>query len=161
MGNPTISERFLTDDEVREASAATGWQFWVGPTMAGVGVIVPLILMLLGIIERSYGLILLLLCSLPTAIFLSVRLREYGNIKHDLEIRVVKVVEGAPDVVWTNQWSGFCYARCAGLDIRVPNDMYRELQDANLVKVVFLPTSLVAVSVEVEHGIGLSASALQ
>src|SRR3974377_2370641 len=100
MGNPTISERFLADDEIREARAVTGWQFWVGPTMAGVGVIVPLILMLLGMIERSYGLIFLLLCSFPTAMFLSARLREYGNIKHDLEMRVVKIVEGAPDMVW-------------------------------------------------------------
>lgn len=158
MGNPTISQRFLTDDEVREASAVTGCKFWFGPTMFDVGVIVPLVLILLGIMDRPFGLILLTLFSLPTAIFLSARLREYGNVKHDLEMRVVKVVEGAPDMVWMNRWSGFCYARFRELDIRVPNDMYKELQDANLVRIAFLPTSLVAVNVKVEHGIGLSAS---
>jgi len=49
---------------------------------------------------------------------------------------------------------GFCYLSLADRTIRVPNDAYGELREANIVKVAFLSTALVAVKVETVRGIG-------
>ena len=78
------------------------------------------------------------------------------SVVHDIERRVVEVIEGAPEHVWASR--GFCYLVIAGRTIRVPNDVYGELRESNLVKVAFLPTSLVAVQVEAVRGMGLSRS---
>ena len=82
--------------------------------------------------------------------------RHYKRVVHDIERRVVEVIEGAPEHVWASR--GFCYLVIAGRTIRVPNDVYGELRESNLVKVAFFPTSLVAVQVEAVRGMGLSRS---
>ena len=155
MGQPMITERVLTDDDVREARAMTGFAFWAGPIAIAV-VIITLVLLSMGTIDKLLSLIFLALLGLYTGYMIVPRLREYGRIRNDLAAGIVKTLEAAPQKVWMGR-TGFCYASFGGFVIRVPNDRYKELRDSNLVKIAFLPTSLVAVGVEVEHGIGLAA----
>jgi hypothetical protein len=82
------------------------------------------------------------------------------KVSHDIEMRVVELMEGAPESVWIPDSAieltktGFCYLRLAGRTIRVPSDSYGELREANIVKVAFLPAAMVAVRVEPVRGIG-------
>ena len=70
-------------------------------------------------------------------------------------LRFAEVVVAAPQRVWRPK-KLFCYVRINGCKIRVPWERYHELTDANMVKIIFLPASRVAVRVEVAHGIGLA-----
>lgn len=161
MGQPMITERVLTDDDIREARAMTGFTFWAGPVISIVAVSIPLVLLSMRTIDKLLGLILLAWFGLYAGFTIIPRLRQYGQIRNDLAAGIVKTLEASPEKVWLNRRgfaSGFAYARFLGLNLRVPNDMYHEISDANLVRVSFLPTSLVAVNIEVEHGIGLAAS---
>ncbi len=152
-----MQQRFLTDDEINDARAMVGWQFWAAPIMFGVA---------------SFGLgigalggdpvvvfLFLLLGSLAVILWI-VRLRDYSKVTHDIEIRLVEVIEDAPEKIWVPRSTieltkvGFCYLQLAGRTIRVPNGSYGELREANMVKVAFLPTALVAVRVEPLRGIG-------
>jgi hypothetical protein len=88
---------------------------------------------------------LFLLFLTPALVLWIVRLRDYKKVVHDIEMRIVEVIEGAPEKVWAPRGMinitkmGFCYLRLAGRTIRVPNDSYGELRDANMVRVAFLP----------------------
>lgn len=157
MGQPMITKRVLTDEDIREARAMTGFSFWVGPVIFVVAASIPLVLMSMRTIDKLLALILLILFSTYAGFMIIPRLREYGQIRNDLAAGIVQTLEAAPERVWVNRRTGFAYARFLGLNLRVPNDMCHEIRDANLVKVSFLPTSLVAVNIEVEHGIGLAA----
>ena len=74
----------------------------------------------------------------------------------DIEKGEVEVIEGGPDKVRMGRRTGLCYLTMQGKTIRVPNDRYGELKDANWVRVAILPTSLVAVRVDASRGVGLT-----
>ena len=132
-----------------------GAQFWAGPIMFGVASIV-------------FGIVALGRDPVAISLFLSfgsvsvglwvLRVRDYNKVTQDIDKRIVEVIEGAPEKVWVPRYMieqmGFCYIRLGGHTIRVPNELYGELREANMVKVAFLPTALVAVRVEPERGIG-------
>ena len=134
-----------------------GWQFWTPPIMFG------LVTLGLGIgaLGRNPAIIVgfLLVCSVTLILWLF-RLRDSKKVSHDIEMRVVHLIEGAPARVWLPLSAveltklGFCYLSLADRTIEVPNDAYGELREANIVKVAFLPTALVAVKVETVRGIG-------
>jgi hypothetical protein len=151
--NWAVQERFLTDDEIKDAKAMVDWQFWATPVVfvilsVGLGIGI-------GALGRNPAIIFVisLFVSL-TVVLCLVWVSRYKKVTQDIERRVVEVIEGAPEQVWLSR--GFCYLGIAGLTIRVPNDSYGDLRQSNKAKVAFLPTALVAVKVECFRGIGLS-----
>ena len=74
-----------------------GWQFWAAPMMFGVAV-VGLGIGALG--GNSAIILLLLLISCLTVILAVSRLHDYNKVSHDIEMRVVELIEGAPERVW-------------------------------------------------------------
>lgn len=130
-----------------------GWQFWAAPGMfvavsVGFG---------FGALGGNPAIIFVFLLFGGVSVVLCLSaVRQYNKMAHDIERRVVEVIEGAPEHVWASR--GFCYLAIAGRTIRVPNDVYGELRESNMVKIAFLPTSLVAVQVEAVRGMGLSQS---
>lgn len=149
-----MQQRFLTSDEIKDARATVGWQFWAAPIMFGTGC--------LGLGIGALGgdpliTFLFFLFLIPAFVLCIVRFRDYQKVVHDIELRIVDVIEGAPEHVWMSR-GGFCYLGIAGRTIRVPNDVYGELGESNMVKVAFLPTALVAVQVEAVRGIRFSPS---
>jgi hypothetical protein len=152
-----VQQRMLTDDEISDARAMVGWQFWAAPIMFGIASLG----LGVGALGRNPAVIFvfLLICGLAVIVSLS-RFRDYNKVSHDIEMRVVEVIEGTPDKVWIPRSgleltrAGFCYLRLAGHTIRVPPDAYGELREANTVKVAFLPTAMVAVRVEPVRGLG-------
>jgi hypothetical protein len=152
-----MQQRLLTDDEIGTARAMVSYQFWAVPVMFGLAS--------LGLAGFALGgnptviFLFVLFCSLATVLWIS-RVRDYHKVAHDIQMRIVEVVEGGPDKVWVPRHTieltklGFCYVRVAGRTIRVPSDSYGELREANIVKITFLPTALVAVRIEAIRGIG-------
>lgn len=152
-----MQQRFLTDDEISDARAMVEGQFWTAPIIFGFATLALGIGALGG--NPAIILVFLLVFSL-TALLCLFRFLEYKKVSHDIEMRVVELMEGAPERVWIPESAieltktGFCYLRLAGRTIRVPNDLHGELREANMVKVAFLPTAMVAVRVEPVRGIG-------
>lgn len=147
-----MQQRFLTDDELHDARALLGWQFWFAPILfslgcAGTGWVAAT--------GDAMGLwLFVLFCTV--SVFLWVwRLRQFKRFQADLEHRIVELLEGAPQKSWVAR-NGDCYLKISGITIKVPNDCQGPLQDATIVKVAFLPTSRIAVSIETGRGIGLS-----
>lgn len=138
---------------MRDARAMVGWRFWVPPVIFGCASLS----LGLGAIGGNPVIIFvfLLVFSAEVILFLS-RVRDFKKVSHDIEMRVVEVIEGAPEKVWV-QRDGSCYLSLAGRTIRVPPDahVYGSLREANIVKVAFLPTALVAVDVESDRGLGI------
>jgi hypothetical protein len=89
------------------------------------------------------------------AVFWFIRIRQHTRLKQDLDGGVVQILEGAPERAQVSR-GGFCYVWLQGLRIRVPNDEYHGIRDANLIRVAFLPKSRLAVRVEVMSGLGLT-----
>ena len=144
-----VQQRFLTSDEIKDARAIVGWQFWAAPVILGVAC--------LGLGIGALGRdplfsFLFFLFLMPSLVLWIVRFRDYQKVVHDTEQRIVEIIEGAPEKVWATR-GGFCYLQLAGRTIRVPNDSYGELREANMVRVAFLPTALTAVRVEPFRGI--------
>jgi hypothetical protein len=112
-----VQQRFLTDDEINDAKAMIGWQFWAAPIIFVV-VSVGLGIGALGG-NPAIVFVFLLVCSLTIILFVF-RFRDYRRVNRDIEIRVVEVIEGAPEMVWIPRSvfeltrSGFCYLRLAG-----------------------------------------------
>ena len=149
MGELAVQQRFLTGDEIEDARATVGWQFWFAPSLFGLAC--------LGLAIAATGgdplfAFLFLFFVIPALVLWIVRLRDYKKVVHDIEMRIVEVIEGAPEEVWATK-AGLCYVRLAGRTIRVPNDSYGELREANMARVAFLPTALAAVRVEPFRGI--------
>jgi hypothetical protein len=152
-----VQRRILSDDEINEARAMVGWQFWAGP----------IIFVVASVVSGSAALardpvaisLFLLFASLDVILWI-VRIRDYRKITHDIEMRVAEVIAGAPERVWMQRNTihlsklGFCYLQIAGRTIRVPTSLYGELREANIVKIAFLPRALVATRVESERGLG-------
>ncbi len=111
-----------------------GWQFWAGPIMFGVASIV-------------FGIFALGRDPVAISLFLSfgsvsvglwvLRVRDYNKVAQDIDKRIVEVIEGAPEKVWVPRYMiermGFCNIRLAGYTIRVPNELYGDLREANTV----------------------------
>src|SRR5215475_10417651 len=158
-----MQQRLLTDDEIMDARAMVGWQFWAAPIMFGITSLGLGLFALGG--NPAIIFVFLLVLSL-TVILCLFRFRDFKKVNHDIELRLVEVVEGAPQKVWIPRSAieltkaGFCYLLLASRTIRVPTDHYEELREANIVKVAFLPTALVAVHVESARGLGLQRSGL-
>lgn len=156
--NWAVQQRFLTDNEINEARMMVRWQFWATPMMFGAASLG----FGIGAVGGDPTIIFLFLLFFSLAVVLCLfRFHDYKRVSHDIEMRIVEVIEGAPEKVWIPRHVieltrlGFCYLRVAGRTIRVPNDAYGELREANIVTVAFLPTAMVAVRVEPVRGIGL------
>jgi hypothetical protein len=147
-----MQQRFLTDDEVRDAKAMIGWQFWLGPIVFSLGCVGTAWVAATG---EPVGIWLFVLFSIVAIVDWTLRLRQYKKFTSDLEHRTVEVVEDAPQRVWVAGRTGDCYLQISGHTIKVPNDSYGALEDATIVKVAFLPTSKIAVLVDTGRGIGL------
>jgi len=167
MDEPAVSQRFLTEDDKAAARSMFGAGFWFGPALFSAALIVVLALTVLRVIDPSLGLILLVLFGIASYIQLAGRVRSYQAYRQDLEMGVVLVLAGPPERVWMeglfrprlviNSDYGFCFIAIGGLILRIPNDQFKEAEDANLVRVAYLPTSGIVVDLEVVHGIGLAA----
>lgn len=150
-----MPQRFLTDNELQNARGLIGWQFWVGP-------IIPTIFYF---VSAWFGLSLdmpilweviffVFLGGLAIWWWLS-RCREYNRFRRDIDRRVVELAEGTPERVWMSR-DGRCFVRLAGHKIRVPNEYYKALRDANAVKIEYLPESCFAARVKILHGLGIA-----
>jgi len=148
-----MQRRFLNDDELREARTLIGWQFWAGPISSTI--------VLIGCAwyagrEGDAGtkfLLLGILGILPATIWL-LRARQCKRFATDVQARAVDVVRGAPERVRLTRM-GRCYVRVEDRDICVPNEYYKELQEANASKIEFLPASRLATKVTVIRGLGI------
>ena len=129
-----------------------GWQLWFGPILFTIGYPVAAWFALpLG----WPGEIICFLMLGGLAIYAWVRsLGSYRKFVSDKNTRLVNIVEGAPERVFMTRF-GQCYVRMSGRKIRVGNDYFSELRDANNVRIEFLPESLLAVRVQVVRGIGV------
>ena len=148
-----MQQRFLTDDEIHDARAMMGWQFWFAPVIFSLGCVGTGWAAATG---EPIGLWLFILFSITTIILWVFRLRQYQKFTADIECRTVEVLEGAPEKTWVVRKTGDCYVQLSGHKIKVPNDCYGALRDATIVKVAFLPRSHVAVRVDIGRGIGFS-----
>jgi membrane protein implicated in regulation of membrane protease activity len=148
-----VQQRFLTDDEINDARAMIGWQFWFAPMLFGLACLGSGWVAATG---EPVGLLLFILFSIITIVLWTLRLRQYKRFTADIDHRTVEVLEGAPQKIWVAGKTGDCYLQLSGHTIKVPNDCYGVLKDATIVKVAFLPTSHIAVRVEAGRGIGLS-----
>jgi len=148
-----IMRRPLTEDEAIDARGMIGWTFWAGPVIFAVGCFIAA-WFLIG--TDATALSILAVFVVITVVFWLQRLRAYNNVRSDIENGQVEVLEGAPDKITIDRRAGFCYLSIQGKKIRVPNDRYGELKDANWVRVAVLPTSLVAVHVDASRGVGLT-----
>jgi len=148
---------FITVDDIAEAKRMFGFQFWFAPVLfsatacgLGTGFVV---------FREPVLLFLFLLFVIFALLNVLLRAREYTAFRSDLELGRVEAIEAAPEKVWINRRgvtaNGFCYVRIKRLRIRVPSQLYGDLREANLVKIVFLPTCRVAVRVEIAHGLGI------
>lgn len=148
-------KRLLRDEEIEQANAFTGWTFWFPPILFSFGALFAAWLDL----RRDPTAHILLIIFSAFALFLwPLRIHDYRQIKRDIDTRLVDDVEIAPERVWSGKslWRlGFHYMQIDGKTIRIPSSRFTELQDANFVRVAFLPRSRLAVAVEVIAGIGL------
>ena len=138
-GSP-IQQRFLTEDEINDAKAMIGWQFWFAPILFSLACVVTGWVATTG---EPLGLWILIPFTISTIVFWTARLRQYKKFTADIERRTVEVVDGAPQRVWAAR-GGDCFLQLAGHTIKVPNDCYGALKDATIVKVALLPTSKIA-----------------
>jgi hypothetical protein len=151
MSTPNAPCRALTDDDLHDAQSMMGWKLWFGPILFTIGYPVAAWFFLpLG----WEGEIACFLTLGGLAIYAWVRsLGSFRKFASDKNTRLVNILEGAPDRVYMTGLGG-CYVCMSGLKIRVGNDYFSELRDANNVRIEFLPTSLLAVRVQVVRGIG-------
>jgi hypothetical protein len=147
-----MQQRFLTDDELNDARAMIGWQFWFAPILFSLACVGSGWVAAIG---EPVGVVLFILFSAVAIVVWTLRLRQYRKFTADIDHRTVEVLEGAPQRTWVAR-TGDCFVQLSGLTIKVPNDCYGSLKDATIVKVAFLPTSKIAVRVDAGCGIGLS-----
>jgi hypothetical protein len=143
-------QRFLTNEDLEDARAMVGWRFWAAPIIFTLGYSAA------ALFSLKYDLLMQGISFLglgAPAIFLwLMRARQYKKFDRDRRLRRVEVVEGALERVWMTL-AGLCHCRLADRTIHVENHCYRELRDAKLVRVEFLPESCIAVRVTVPSGI--------
>jgi len=154
-GAANMQERFLTDAELQDARGLIGWQFWAGPIIAAI-----FFFLAAWFVAGEKGIetkiIVLALLGTVAVGFWLVRFRQYRTFAADIQRRVVEVVKGAPERVRLTR-TGRCYARIDGHNICVPNEHYKELQDANAAEIEFLPGSRLATRVKIIRGLGIGS----
>ena len=146
----------LTDDDVLEAKRMFNWRYWYETALfstAALGLAVA------AAATRDHGARLVMLCLWIIFAALALvnvfpRVREYNAFNSDLEMRIAQSALAAPQKVWKPKYF-FCYVRINGEKIRLEWKHYVDLREANLVRIVFLPTSRVASRIEVAHGLGI------
>jgi len=146
------AQRFLTNDELKNARAMVRWKFWMAPIIFTFGYGAAILF------SWNYDLLMELIFFAglggPAILLWHIRIRQYKKFARDRRLRIVELVGGVPERVWMAP-DGLCYIRLTGRNIRVENHHYKELRDANLVRVEFLPESRIAVRVTISHGIGV------
>ena len=143
---------FLTEDDIAEAKRMFGWRFWYDGVLcsaATMGCAIALVMT-----RHPATLFLLVIFGVLALLNIVPRMREHKAFKDDLEMRLASVLLAAPQRVWRPE-NFFCYLRINGVRIRIPWERYYELREANLIRVIFLPTSRVAVRIEVAPGLGI------
>lgn len=148
-----MERRFLKDDELSDAATLIGWQFWAGPISSSVFL---LAFALYAARDEDAGAILSVLgiLGILPAFLWFIRIRQYKRFSADIEGRIVEIAQGVPEHVRLTR-GGRCYLSVEGRDICVPNEYYKELEEANAAKIEFLPTSRLATKVTVIRGIGI------
>jgi MFS family permease len=143
--------RTLTEDDANDARAMFGWQFWAPPVIFTIGYFIAAWFAL----ELGWaGEVICFLLLGGLAIYAWINsVSKHRKLSADLGKRLVNIVEGAPERVFMTRF-GRCYVRMSGQKIRIGNEYFSELRDANRVHIEFLPESLVAVRVEIARGIG-------
>ena len=145
----------LTEDDIAEARRMFGWRFWYDAAFWSaltLGLFVACIVA--GDGNRIVFLLLLILFGTLASVNVIPRVREYHRFRQDMVTNLAEVILAAPNRVRRPN-NFFCYMQINGRRVRVPWDRYFELRDANLVKIVLLPTCRVAVRVEVAQGLGI------
>jgi hypothetical protein len=145
----------MSEEEAQQARALTNWTFWFAPVFGTA----------LYAVTASYvrtedpvlQIILAVLLGGNAVVFWFIRIRQLANLTQDLTGGMVHIVDGAPERATVSR-GGFCYVWLQGLRIRVPNDEYHGIRDANMVRIAFLPKSHLAVRVDVMLGIGLTGT---
>lgn len=148
-----MEQRPLSEDEVLDARVLTNWTFWFAPVFGTV--LYAAVAWYLRTEETLLQIFLALFLGGSAATFWFIRIRQHSHLTQDLNGGVVHVLDGAPERAKISR-GGFCYVWLHGMRIRVPNDEYQGIRDANLVRIAFLPKSRVAVHVEVMPGLGLT-----
>ena len=147
-----MAQRLLTADEMSDARAMVGWQFWAAPAIFGLASLG----LGIGAIGGNPVIIFVFFLVFSAAVIVCLnRVDQFKKVNHDIEMRVAQVIEGAPEKVWPQKGVGWALSY-SGRDIQVPYDVYDgNLREVNIVRVAFLPTALVAVNVEVTRGLGI------
>ncbi|MBZ5504580.1 MAG: hypothetical protein LAO78_03735 [Acidobacteriia bacterium] len=144
--------RALAEDDRTDAKALIGRQFWAAPVIftAGYFVIVWFVLDLDFLVEVTC---LLLIGGLAAAAWVNC-VRQYRKFALDMAGGLVQIVEGAPERVYMTRF-GRCYMKISGRKLRVANEYYNELREANNVRIEFLPESRIAIRVNIARGLGI------
>jgi hypothetical protein len=150
-----MEQRLLSEDEVHQARALTNWTFWLGPAFGTA--VYAVIAWYFRTEEPLFQITMAVLLGGNAVVFWLIRIRQHANLTQDLNSGLVHVLDGAPEKARVSR-GGFCYVWLQGLRIRVPNDEYQGIRDANLVRIAFLPKSRLAVRVDVMPGVGLTGS---
>jgi hypothetical protein len=148
-----MEQRFLTDEELQDAKALFGLRFWLGPLVTTIFFFIVAWLIAGEKDVEMKTFVLGIVCLVPAGLWF-VSVRQYRRFAADIQTRVVAVVMGAPEKVRLTK-SGRCYVRLEGSDVCVPNEYYKELQDATAAKIEFLPNSRLATRVKIIRGLGL------
>ena len=149
--SPDNPYRTLTEDDITDAKALVGWQFWMAPVLSTAGYLLGAWL----VMDLGWtGEIICFVMLGGVAIYAWVnRLGQHRKLADDISKRLVSIVEGAPERIFMKY--GLCYVRISGRKIRVANEYFNELRDANNVRIEFLPESLLAIRVQIMRGIGI------
>jgi hypothetical protein len=144
--------RALTEDDKTDAKVMIGWQFWAPPVIFTVGYFVAAWFALsLGF--SAEVICLLLLGGLAAWTWITC-IRQYQKFSRDMAGGLVHIVEGAPERVYLTRF-GRCYMKISGRKLRVANEYYNELREANNVRIEFLPESRIAIRVNIARGVGI------
>ncbi len=148
-------KRLLKDEEIQQANNFIGWMFWFPPILFSLGALLAAWLDLS--LDPTAHMLLIILSAFALLLWL-LRIRDYGRVKRDLKTQLVVDVEIALERVWAGKslfQLGFYYMRVGGQNVRIPSARFKEVRDANLVRVAFLPRSRLAVALQVIDGLGL------
>lgn len=129
-----------------------GWQFWTPPVIFTAGYFVAAWFALS--LDLSAEVICFLLFGGLAAVAWINCIRQYRKFTRDMAAGLVQIVEGAPERVFMTRF-GRCYIRISGRKLRVANEYYNELREANNIRIEFLPESRIAIRVNIARGVGI------
>ena len=112
-----MQQRFLTDDETRDARALIGWQFWSAPIIFSLGCVGTAWVAATG---EPVGLFLFIPFGIITLVLWTLRLRHYRKFTADIDHRTVEVLEGAPQRIWVAKSPETAISNCQAKRSRCP-----------------------------------------